>query len=81
MIEKQLELLESRQHLGVTRALAKGGVYRERLQLIVGKERKSHDVIVLALEEATAGAAIDVAELEAPRASSTARAAYDRSIG
>jgi signal transduction histidine kinase len=81
VIEKQLELLESRQRLGVSRALAKGEVYRERLQLIVGKDRKAHDVIVLALEEATAGAAIDVAELESAQGELDRQgAAYDRTL-
>ncbi|MGQ0673128.1 MAG: ATP-binding protein [Hyphomicrobium sp.] len=62
--ERQIELIESRQRKAIERALARGETYIERIPLIIGGERKSHDVRVLPIDGATAGAAMDVAALE-----------------
>ena len=62
--ERQIELLEQRQRRAAARVLARGESYRVRLPLIVGGERKPHDVTVLPFEDATAAAAIDVMALE-----------------
>ncbi len=79
--ERQIELLESRQRKVIDKALTKGNAYSERVPLIVGGERKSHDVIVLPLGEATAGAAIDVAAIEKAQGELDRQvSAYDRTL-
>jgi signal transduction histidine kinase len=81
VIERQIELLESRQRQALTRRLAPGVPYRDRLALVVGGERKPHDVIVLPLEDGTAGAAIDVAAIESAKGELDRQiAAYDRTL-
>jgi signal transduction histidine kinase len=62
--ERQLELLEQRQRKNAARALTRGDSYRGRIGLIVGGERKPHDVIVIPFEDATAAAAIDASVAE-----------------
>src|SRR5262249_10582443 len=62
--ERQIELLETRQREAVQAALVKGATYRERVHLISSGARKAHEVVVLPLEGASVGAAIDVAALE-----------------
>lgn len=79
--EKQIELLESRQRAVADKALKKGATYSERVPLIVGGERKSHDVILLPLGEITAGAAIDVAAVEKAQGELERQiSAYDRTL-
>lgn len=79
--DRQIELLEARQRKHVTEALAGGEVYHRRLPLIVGGSRKSHDVIVLPLDDAIAGAAIDVAALETAQGELERQiASYDRTL-
>lgn len=79
--ERQIELLETRQRKNVQDALTSGDVYHNRLPLIVGGERKSHDVIVLPLDDAIAGAAIDVAALETAQGELERQiASYDRTL-
>ena len=62
--ERQIELLEQRQRRAAARVLARGESYRGRIPLIVGGERKPHDVTVLPFEDATAAAAVDVMAIE-----------------
>ena len=79
--ERQIELLEARQREAVLAALAKGAPYRERVHLISGGARKAHDVVVLPLEGATVGAAIDVAALETAQGELVRHvAAYERTL-
>jgi signal transduction histidine kinase len=79
--DRQIELLEARQREGVHAALATGIPYRERVHLISGGERKAHDVVVLPLEGATVGAAIDVAALETAQGELVRHvAAYERTL-
>lgn len=79
--ERQIELLETRTRKSVTDTLSGGEVYHRRLPLIVGGERKSHDVIVLPLNETIAGAAIDVAALETAQGELERQiASYDRTL-
>ena len=62
-------------------ALAKGIPYRERVHLISGGARKAHDVVVIPLEGATVGAAIDVAALETAQGELVRHvAAYERTL-
>jgi signal transduction histidine kinase len=79
--ERQIELLETRQREAVQAALVKGAPYRERVHLISGGTRKAHDVVVLPLEGATVGAAIDVAALETAQGELVRHvAAYERTL-
>jgi signal transduction histidine kinase len=79
--ERQIELLESRQRKAITQTLAQGKTYNERLPIIVGGERKSHDVIVLPLDDMAAGAAIDVAAVEKAQGELDKQVtAYDRTL-
>jgi len=79
--ERQIELLEARQREALQTALTKGAPYRERVHLISGGARKAHDVVVLPLEGATVGAAIDVAALETAQGELVRHvAAYERTL-
>src|SRR5262249_11629770 len=53
VIDGQIELLESRQRKGITKVLKAGQSFTERMPLVVGSERKSHEVTVLPLGDAT----------------------------
>ena len=77
----QIELLESRQRKAVDRVLKAGRPFRERLALVIGEERKSHDVVVLPLGDSTAGAAVDVdALIKAQGNLDRQVAAFDRTL-
>ncbi len=79
--ERQIELLETRQREAVAAALAKGLPYRERVHIISGGARKAHDVVVIPLEGASVGAAIDVAALETAQGELVRHvAAYERTL-
>lgn len=79
--ERQIELLESRQRAALDSALAKRESITKRMPLIIGGERKPHDVIVVPLEDATAAAAIDVTALETAQGELDRQvAAYDRTL-
>ncbi|HZC77308.1 MAG TPA: PAS-domain containing protein, partial [Ktedonobacterales bacterium] len=79
--ERQIELLETRQREAVGAALTKGTPYRERVHLISGGARKAHDVVVIPLEGASVGAAIDVAALETAQGELVRHvAAYERTL-
>ncbi len=79
--ERQIELLEMRQREAAAAALAKGIPYRERVHLISGGARKAHDVVVIPLEGASVGAAIDVAALETAQGELVRHvAAYERTL-
>jgi len=81
VVERQIELLESRQRKAVERQLAKGEGYRERMHLSLGGERKAHDVLVLPVEQGTVGAALDVTALEVAQVELNRQtAAYDRTL-
>lgn len=81
VVDGQIQLLESRQRKKVARVLKMGQTFKERLPLIVGSERKTHEVSVLPLGDATAGAAIDVADLESAKGELDRQvAAYDRTL-
>jgi signal transduction histidine kinase len=79
--ERQIELLEMRQREAAAAALAKGIPYRERVHLISSGARKAHDVVVIPLEGASVGAAIDVAALETAQGELVRHvAAYERTL-
>ena len=81
VIDGQIELLESRQRKSISKVLKTGQSFTERMPLVVGSERKSHEVTVLPLGDATAGAAIDVAAIESAQGELDRQiAAYDRTL-
>ena len=81
VIERQIELLESRQRKAVAKSIASGESYKARVHLVAGGERKPHDIVVLPLEDVTAGAAIDVTEIETVQGELERQiAAYDRTL-
>jgi len=67
VVEGQVDLLESRQRQRIDKTLESGKTFRERLQTIVGGERRSYDTVALPVGEASGGVAIDVAPLESAR--------------
>src|SRR5262245_37982222 len=79
--ERQIELLETRQREAVKTALDRGTSYRERVHLISEGARKAHDVVILPLDGAAVGAAIDVAALETAQGELVRHvAAYERTL-
>ena len=81
VVEGQIQLLESRQRRAVARVLKTGQTYKERIPLVIGSERKIHEVTVLPLGDAIAGAAIDVADAETAKGELDRQiAAYDRTL-
>ena len=79
--ERQIELLELRQRQAVRTSLSVGVAYRERVHIISGGVRKAHEVVVLPLQDATVGAAIDVAALETAQGELVRHvAAYERTL-
>jgi signal transduction histidine kinase len=78
---RRLELLEARHRERIDTSMAAGDVFRERMPLISGGERRTHDVVVLPIDGATAGAALDATALEAVRGELNRQtAAYDRTL-
>lgn len=81
VIERQIELIETRPRKSIESTLARRETYRERMHLVIGGERKAHDVVVLPLDEATAGVAIDVTAIESAQGELDRQvAAYDRTL-
>lgn len=81
VIERQIELLESRQRKSVAKSVAEGKSYRARVHLVTGGERRPHDIVCLPLEGVVAGAAIDVTALETAQDELERQiAAYDRTL-
>ena len=77
----QIELLDSRHRKSVDKDLKASKAYKGRLPLISGGVLKSHDVIVLNVGDAVAGAAIDVADLETVQGELERQIeAYDRTL-
>lgn len=77
----KIELLEARQRERVRMSLTSGNVFRERLPLISAGQMKAHDVVVLGLDDASVGAAIDVAAIETAQGELDRQiAAYDRTL-
>ena len=79
--DRQIELLESRQRQTVRTSLSVGVAYRDRVHLISAGVRKAHDVVVLPLDSASVGAAIDVAALESAQGEIARHVgAYERTL-
>jgi signal transduction histidine kinase len=67
-IHRKLELLETDQRDGVSRALKDNSTFTARLPVVVGGERRIYDVHALNVSSGSAGIAIDAAEAAALRA-------------
>lgn len=81
VLERQIDLLESHQRKAAAKAIAKGVSYTTRSHLVVGGERRAHDIVVLPVDGAMAGAAIDVADLETAQGElERQNAGYDRTL-
>ncbi|MFT3733325.1 MAG: ATP-binding protein [Hyphomicrobium sp.] len=81
VLERQIELLETRQRKQVAKTVAAGESYKARVHLIAGGQRKPHDIVILPVEGMTAGAAIDVTEIETAQGELDRQvAAYDRTL-
>lgn len=81
VLDRQIELLESRQRKSVAKSVAQGESYRARVHLVAGGERRPHDIVVLPVDGVTAGAAIDVTAIETAQGELEREiAAYDRTL-
>ena len=81
VLERQIELLETRQRKAVAKSIAAGQRYKARVHLVAGGERKPHDIVVLPVDSMTAGAAIDVTDIETAQGELDRQiAAYDRTL-
>ncbi|HEX9881873.1 MAG TPA: PAS-domain containing protein, partial [Hyphomicrobium sp.] len=79
--DRQIELLEQRQRKTAARALSRGDSYRGRISLVVGGERRPHEVTVIPFEDATAAAAIDLTPSERVQGDIDRQiAVYDRTL-
>ncbi len=67
VLTRQIELLDSRERQCALKSIAKGEEFHHRMQIVVGDERKAHDVIMLPLGDTIAGTAIDVAAVDATK--------------
>lgn len=78
---RQIELLERQQRAAVDKAVARGTGYRERLHLVMGGERKHHDLVVAPAPGGQAALALDVTAAEqAQGALDRQSAAYERTL-
>jgi signal transduction histidine kinase len=81
VVEKQIELLDSRERRIVSKALSGGQPYRDRVHIVAGGERRPHDIVVLPIEGVSAGAAIDTTAVETVQGELERQiAAYDRTL-
>jgi signal transduction histidine kinase len=81
VLERQIELLESRQRKSVAKTVAAGETYRARVHLVASGERKPHDIVVLPVDDVSAGAAIDVTAIESVQVELERQiTAYDRTL-
>lgn len=81
VLERQIELLETRQRKAVAKSIAAGQRYKARVHLVAGGERKPHDIVVLPVDSMTAGAAIDVTDIETAQGELERQMqAYDRTL-
>lgn len=79
--ERRIELLEARQRDELERVLVRGESFRRRMPLIIGGDRKPHDVVVLSFGDASVACAIDVTALETMESERDRLiAAYDRTL-
>ncbi len=81
VLTRQIELLDSRERQSALKSIATGEEFRQRMPIVIGAERKAHDVIMLPLGETIAGAAIDVAAIATAQGELERQiTAYDRTL-
>ena len=81
VVDKQIELLESRERRAVAKALTAGDNYRDRVHIVTAGERKPHDIVVLPVDGVSVGAAIDVTAITSAQDELERQiAAYDRTL-
>ncbi len=81
VLERQIELLESRQRKQVAKTVASGESYKARVHLIASGQRKPHDIVILPVDGMMAGAAVDVTDIETAQGELDRQvAAYDRTL-
>ncbi len=81
VLDRQIELLDSRDRRAVAKALSQGRYYRDRVHIVAGGERKPHDIVVLPVDGISAGAAIDATAIETVQGELERQiAAYDRTL-
>ncbi len=81
VIERQVELLEQRQREGLLKALATTPRFRRRINLLLGNERRVHDLMAVRLQNTIAIAAIDVTELQLAQSELNRQSeAFDRTL-
>lgn len=81
VLNHQIELLDARQRAALTTRVSRDRVHRERLPLVVEGHRKLHDVLTIPTDRASAGIAIDIAELETARGQLDQQmSAFDRTL-
>ncbi len=80
-LDRQMELLESRQRQTIETAIGRDASFHGRLRVVTGGSSRIHDVIVAAKDGATASTAIDVDALETAKSDLGRQAtAYDRTL-
>lgn len=81
VLTRQIELLDSRERQRALRTIAKGETFHQRMQIVVGAERRAHDIIMLPIEDTIAGAAIDAAAVDTAKVELAQHIiAYDRTL-
>lgn len=81
VLERQTELLETRQRQELASVLVRGESFQRRLPLIIGGERRHHDLVVQSFGEASVACAIDVTVVENVESERDRLiAAYDRTL-
>lgn len=81
VIERQVELLEQRQREGLLKALSTTTRFRRRINLLLGNERRVHDLMAVRLQNTIAIAAIDVTELQLAQSELNRQSeAFDRTL-
>lgn len=81
VIERRVELLETRQRQVLERTLAESRSYRGRLPLVIRGNRGMHDVIAIATGQAVAAIALDASAADAVKAAlGDQSTAYDRTL-
>jgi signal transduction histidine kinase len=81
VLERQLELLESRQRGTMERVLRQSHEFANRMQLVIDGSRRTHDVIAVESDHMAAGAALDIEDLVAAQSELDRQgAAYDRTL-
>ena len=81
VLSRQIELIDSRERHRALNTIAAGHEFRQRMPIVVGAERKAHDVVMLPLGDTIAGAAIDAAAIETAQGELERQiTAYDRTL-